>query len=66
MSNRRVKLVPGVNGNSGQVQIRVNNDDLSESSEEFLVRLEIISGSASIDISFTIVIILGNDGMLTT
>ena len=62
MSNRRVKLIPGVNDNSGKVKVKVRNDYLSEESEEFLVKLEVISGSALVDISFTMVIILGNDG----
>ena len=64
LSNRKVQLIPGVNNETGEVQVRILNDYHSEDNEDLLVHLELKSGlSASLDISNTIIIIIGGQGI---
>ena len=64
MQNRRVQLVPGSNGGgSGSVRVMVPNDYLLEDDEEFVINLELMSGSSAfLDISSTIIVIIGDRG----
>ena len=67
LSNRRVELLPGVNDDTGQVQIRIVNDHYPEDDEDLVVHLELKSGlSASVDssASSTIVVIIGDQGII--
>ena len=65
LSNRRVELIPGVNNDTGEVQLRIVNDHYPEDDEDLVVHLELKSGSsATVDssASSTIVVIIGDQG----
>lgn len=64
MKNRKVQLIPGRDGGSGQVQVMIPNDYLLEDDEEFVIYLELQSGSSAfLDISSTIIVIIGDQGI---
>ena len=67
MKNRKVQLIPRRNGGSSQVKVVIPNDNLLEVDEEFVIYLELQAGSSAfLDISSTIIVIMGDQGIHRT
>ena len=59
-----VKLIPGSNEGNGRVRLMIPNDYMLEDDEEFVINVELQpDSSALLDISSTIIVIMGDQGM---